>query len=130
MATPANITVNDREATPVAHVFVPQGGGPGFYSFYETASVPVGRNKLTYTWQERNGKFKIRQLVAMPVVSTEVVNGISRPKIERFSYAETIFTFDQFSTLQERKNLVGINANLQAASQTLVDSVLTGLQWL
>lgn len=123
-----NITLTDREGTPVSHVFVPMDKDTGYYSFVEANSVPIGQNKLAVAWKEVNGKRKLRLIVTVPVVVTEVVNGVSRPKLERTAYADLNLTFDNTSTLQERKNIVGMMEKALASTQTLLDATLTQLQ--
>lgn len=128
MAQATSITVNDRESTPVAHVFAPRQIAPGTAVFVEGGTVPIGERKLTIYNRNANGKYRVRIRLEAPTLVTETVNGVNVPKVPRTCYAEVNFTFDETSSLQERKNCVGMFANALAASQTMVDSTITGLE--
>jgi len=123
------ITANDRESTPVTHSFSPDGEENGVFRFVETDGVPVGDNVLTVSKNVTPAqKRKLRVRLAMPVTVTETVNGVDSPKIVRTAYADFAFTFDKESTLQERKNLVGLMAGLLASSEPSMNEVLTELK--
>lgn len=128
MGQAATITVNDRETTPLAHAFAPRVVSSDLAQFVESASVPIGERKLTIGSRKAGGKYRIRLKLENPTLVTEVVNGVNVPKVPRTAYADVTFTFDETHSLQERKNTVGMFANALAASQTLVDSTLTGLE--
>lgn len=129
MAQRATITVNDREATPVARTFVPQGDSSnGAAVFCETNSVKIGERRLLISSWETPSFYKVRVRMESPILVTEVVNGVSMPKVARVSYTDTTHSFAKDSTLQERKNHVGIVTNAQLAAQTMVDATVTGLE--
>lgn len=130
MPQATSIVVNDRESTPVAHTFVPQGIQGQVAQFAEAASVPIGQSRLTVSWRKAANRFKVRLLFVVPVVVTETINSVDRPSVARTSFAEVNLTFDETSTLQERKNTVGMLANVLAASQTEVNAVVTQLEGL
>jgi len=125
----ATITVNDREATPVAHSFTPRMENAGTFEWRESNGVPIGDGKFTLSLrQNENGNYKARIRLEMPVVVNETINGVTVPKVERMSMADVMFTFSERSTTQERKNTVGLLANALAASQAQINSVLTDLE--
>lgn len=127
MASRASFTVNDRAATPVAHTFTPQGTSD-LPVFIEAGSVPIG-NKVVVIKQRRSGtKYKVNVLFKNPVLVTEVINGVNVPKVQRSAYAELNLTFEETSSLQERKDTVGMFANMLASTQTMLDSTFTGLE--
>lgn len=122
------ITVNDRETTPVAHTFIPSRSLPeGVSVFLRSGDSPSGREKLTISLRSAEEKSKVRIVFAIPTVVDETINGIVRKSVLRTAYADLTLTYDNLSTLQERKNLVGMLANLLASSQTAVDGVVTQL---
>lgn len=127
MAQIASLVINDREATPVAHTYVRNEVSGNAASFFEAAATLGGRAKLSVTWKQTDTKYKCRLILSKPVLVTEVINGISRNKIDRINYGAAEFTFDGASTLQERKNVVGLLANALLASQTGLDDTLTGM---
>lgn len=120
MPAAAPIVVNDRKATPVAHTFAPRGIQPGSALFVETASVPIGEATLTIRTRISAEKYHARLTMAVPVLVTETINGVSVPKVHRVSMADVNFRFENTSTLQERQDIVGMFANALAASQTVV----------
>jgi len=128
MAQAASIVVNDRESTPVAHTYAPRSITPDLATFVETGTVPIGERKLTLSSRKSGSNYRVRVKLVSPVLVNETINGVSVPTVPRVSYADVTFTFADTSTLQERKNLVGMFANALAASQTVVDGTVTGLE--
>lgn len=128
MAQAASITVNDRETTPVAHIFAPRAIQPGQATFVEPNSVPVGERTLTIRNRKSGSRYYQRITLAVPTLVMETINGVQVPNVPRVAFIDCNFRFDDTSTLQERKNVVGMFANALAAGQTVVDSTLTGLE--
>lgn len=120
-------TVNDRASTPVAHTFVPRTKEPQ-PTWCEPGISPAGERKFTVTSRKSGNKHRITLRMSNPTVVTEVINGVSVPKVSRVQYAETTFTFTADSLLQERKDTVGMHANSMGATIAQVDSVLTALE--
>lgn len=127
MPAATSIVVNDRETTPVAHTFSYGGTDPkGVSQFVNSnAGTIVGREKVTVSSRNSNGKLRVKLVLTDPVVVTEVVNSVDVPRVARNGYAELVLTFDEMSTLQERKNVVGMLENMLKTSQTALDAVLT-----
>jgi hypothetical protein len=123
------ITVNDREDTPVAHTYTPGAPSKGVYEFVNSDGVPIGDEKLTVSISPTgNGNIRTRIRMMDPIVVTETINGVDRPKVERTAYASLEFTFSDRSSKQERENLVGKLANALSESQTFMMSVCTDLE--
>lgn len=123
MAQATSITVNDRETTPVAHTFVPRKGANGM-DFVRAASVPIGNETISYKFRQSGGRLRTRISLAVPTLVSEVINSVTVPKVPRVAFISCDFIFDETSTVQERKNAVGMFYNLLASSQTLVDGAL------
>jgi len=129
MAQAANITVNDRETTPVAHTFAPREVTTGMALFAEAASVPKGERQLSIRWRKgEKGSFYHRVVLTVPVLVNETINGVAVPTVPRVSLIDCTFRFDETSTEQERANTVGMFANALAASQTVVNSTIVKLE--
>lgn len=128
MAQAASITVNDRESTPVAHIFAPRAIVPGAATFVESGTVPIGEKTLIVRHRKSGTRFHTRITLAVPTLVTETINGVSVPKVPRTAFLDLNIRFDDTSTLQERKNAVGMLANALAASQTVIDSTCCGLE--
>jgi len=123
----ALFAVNDRATTPIAHTFAPRSKDP-LPTWCEAGSMPAGERKFTLFTRKSGEKYRITLRLSNPTVVTEVINGVSVPKVARTQYAETTFTFTADSTLQERKDTVGMHANALGASNTQIDSALTALE--
>ena len=128
MPQAASIVVNDRETTPVAHTFAPRSVAPGSATFVEANSVPIGEKQLIIRSQKKGSRYHSRITLSVPTLVTETINGVSVPKVPRTAFVAIDFRFDDTSSLQERKNAVGMIANALAASNTVVDGAVTGLE--
>lgn len=128
MSQAASITVNDRETTPVAHIFAPRMIVPGQATFVESASVPIGEKSLIIRTRKNGSRYYTRVTLAVPVLVMETINGVQVPTVPRVALIDATFRFDDTSSLQERQNAVGMFANALASSQTVVDSTLTKLE--
>lgn len=122
----SNITVNDREDTPVAHIFKPHYEESGVAFFREDAANLVSQNKLTVSSRESGQKVKKRVKLEMPITVTETVNGVDYTRVVDREFADLTLTLSANSEMSSGKNVVGILANLLLAAQTDVDSVIVG----
>lgn len=126
MPNMTSITVNDGEATPVAHIFVPKGiDGKGVARFRASTGVPIADENLAISLRESSGKVRPRISLAVPVVVTETINGVDEPKIDRAGFGDCSFTFSAKSTKAERRNvrILMANAILHANLESVVDDV-------
>jgi hypothetical protein len=124
-----SLTVNDRQATPVAHVFVPRDITDGVATVVESNGVPIGENSISVSLRKTpQGRFKAVLKGRFPIVQTQTVNGIDTPVVVRTANAEITFNFDGSSTLQERKDVVGMVYNSLASSATLTNDLITKLE--
>lgn len=128
MAQASTITVNDREATPVAHTFAPRAIVPGNALFVESNAVPIGERTLTIRTTKTGNRYHTKLILACPSLVMETINGVSVPKVPRTALVELHARFDDTSTEQERKNAIGMMANALAASQTMLNASLTQLE--
>ncbi|DAD50249.1 TPA_asm: coat protein [ssRNA phage Gephyllon.3_12] len=128
MSSRTNLVVNDRAATPVAHTYTPDGDDTnGVHVFSEKTSVPAGNPRFTAVLKQSSGKYRPSLRLAIPVVQTQIINGVSSPVVVRTAFAEVSFTFDSLSTSQERADCVGLMANALATSQTQVNDMVVNL---
>lgn len=124
-----NLVLTDRAATPVNHTFTPLDIKDGIGAVVETTGVPIGNNKFTIGLSKTaGGKYRATANLTVPIVVNETVNGVSRPAIARTGYAKVEFTFDESSSEQERKDLVGMLASSLDASKALVNDTIVKLQ--
>jgi hypothetical protein len=128
MAQITSFSVDDRESTPVSHTFSPAGFAQGnsVALFREAADTPHGDIKFSVGWRSTGANRKVRVKLEVPVVVTETINGVDKPEVIRKSYVDCVFTFDQYSTQQERDNAVGMFANALDSSITVIDDTVAG----
>jgi len=95
----------------------------------ESSGVPVGNNRFSISLRKTStGKYKVQMNLTLPIVQNETINGVVTPKVVRTGYAECTFTIDQTSTLQERKDLVGLLYSSLDPAKVLVNDTVTNLQ--
>lgn len=121
------ISLNDRETTPVAHAFVPSTvtDGVGVVSRYN--GVLLGEETLSVSSRRASGKLRAKIVLRVPVVQNETINGIVKPNIVRTGFVAIDFVFDESSTEQERKNLIGMIQDALTPAKLLVnDAIVKG----
>lgn len=119
------ITLDDRESTPVTHSFEPNGRENGVAIFATREGTLDGANRLTMAARSTAARARCDLRLSMPVVVTETVNGVADNKIARTNRATVQFDFARNSTLQERKNLIGLIEKALSVSETDIDTFLT-----
>jgi len=120
-----NLVLTDRQTTPVAHTFVPQTvTKEGVAIVNEITGAAVGDPRYTISTRRASGKMKSRVTFHVPVVQTETINGISKPKVVREGVIDATFTFSMESTEAERNNAIGMFADSMGVSKTLVNDTL------
>lgn len=128
MAQRANLVIKDRASTPVDHTFSPDGDDAnGVHVFSEKTGVPAGNPRFTASLRQSNGKYRPTLKLAVPVVQTQTINGVSSPVVVRVAHVELSATFDALSSTQERADAVGLMYNSMAAAQTQVNDLLVNL---
>lgn len=124
-----NLVLTDRASTPVNHTFTPLDIQNGVGAVVESTGVPIGNNKFTIGLSKSaSNRYKATANLTVPIVVNETINGVTRPAIARTGYAQVTFTFDESSSEQERKDLVGMLASSLDASKALVNDTIVKLQ--
>lgn len=126
MPTMSNVVLADRETTPVNHTFVPNFAPNGvLYMRNRVSGVPIADEVLSISSRVSGKRMKDKFVLTLPVVQTQVINGVSSPVLLRRNTLDMTFTFDELSTDQERKNLMGMAyALLGTAQSQIVDIVV------
>lgn len=126
MPTLQSVVLTDRAATPVNHTLTPSGRVPstGVATVSKSDGTLIGEKKLSISTRRSGGKSKTRLLLTLPTVATEVINGVSNPKVLRTAYVDVTFTFDQYATEQERKDAVGMIQSAFDPSKVLVNDTI------
>jgi len=124
-----SLVLTDRAATPIDHTFVPLTIANGLAVVVESTGVPIGNNSVKVALnQTPTGRYKGVVKLVFPIVQTQTINGVDTPVVVRTSYVNMDFTFDATSTLQERKDVVGMTASALGASKVLINDTLTKLE--
>jgi len=128
MSARGNIVINDRATTPVAHTYTPDGDDKNRVHLYsEKGSVPAGNARFSTSLTQSGGRYRGRLKLAIPVVQTQTINGVSSPVVVRTGYVEVTTSFDSLSSTQERADAIGLMTNSLSASQTQVNDFLVNL---
>lgn len=123
-----SVVLTDRMPTPVNHTFLPRDIQNGVATVVSSTGVVVAEKRLTLSLRRTGTKIKGRMIIAVPETQNQEVNGIVSPVAVRTAIADVQFTFDNGSTTQERKNLIGFLASALDASKTLVNDTFVELQ--
>jgi len=123
-----SISILDRAATPVAHVFQPRDVSGGVGLVVNSTGVSVGEERLTVSMRKAASKFRGKLSLAIPVVVNETINGVTRPSVVRTAYANIEVTFDETSSTQERTNIIGMLADALNPSKPLVHKCFVELE--
>lgn len=129
MAARANLVINDRTTpTPVAHTYTPDGDDQsGVHIFSEKGVVPAGNPLFTIALRNTGGRYRASIKLKVPVVQTQIINGVSSPVIVRYAEVNFQTSFDPLSTEQERADAVGLLANALAPAQTQINDLVVKL---
>lgn len=129
MAARGNLVVNDRTTpTPVAHTFTPDGDDTnGVHVYSEKTGVAAGNPRFTVGLRQSNGKFRPSARLAVPIVQTQTINGVSSPTVVRVAHVNFDCVFDGLSSPQERADAIGQMVNALATSQTQINDLFVNL---
>jgi hypothetical protein len=131
MSAQANLSINDGQATPVAHTFSARGADMKMALWTDVSGgIGIGMGKITLSnvqSNSSNGSYKVEARVTIPVM--EVISGADGgytpvPKVAFNLFGKAEFVVPNRASLQNRKDLLAYVKNLLAAtvmSDTVVD---------
>lgn len=120
-----NVVLTDRTpTTPVNLTFVPRDITAGVGEVVNNAGTPIGEKRLTVSMKQTGKRFKGEVRLTLPVVVSEVINGVTAPKIVRTGYVNLSTSFDETSTEQERNDAIGLMASALATGKVLINDAL------
>jgi len=124
-----NLVLTDRAATPVNHTFTPDSLENNVGRVVESSGVKAGDSAFTVSSRKTaNGNYRATLKLAIPKVEAGVVNGITVNQVTRTAIASVEFSFSKDSTLQERKDAVGMLQSSLDASKVLVNNAVINLE--
>lgn len=124
-----NLVLKDRASPAVDHTFTPRDVVSNVGTVESSSGMKVGDKTFSISVRKTaNGRYKATIKFVVPVVASEVINGVTMPKVINTAYVDTTFTFDQTSTTEQRDNVVGMFASAFESSKTLVNDAVVGLQ--
>lgn len=127
-----NLVLTDRATTPVNFTFTPAGIDPrtGVATVVHSDGTLIGEKRFSiHARKVSNGaKWRVNLQLAVPVVQTQTINGVSTPVVVRTSYAKVEFTFDSESSTQERKDVEGMLYSALATGKVLVEDAVVSAQ--
>lgn len=107
----ANLTINDGQATPVAHTFSVQSTTGQKATWADRSpTIPAGYRIISHEIAEPNGNRTVHKVTMgfmCPVVAT--VNGVDT--VVRYDSAQLVLNCHPEGTLQNRKDLLAYVAN-------------------
>ena len=110
----ATLTINDGNATPVAHTFAPQSTTGARAQWADRSpTIPAGFRTISHELAEPNGNRTVNKVTmgfVCPVVAT--VDGSDT--VVRYNSGQLVLNIHPQSTLQERKDLYAYMANSMA----------------
>lgn len=118
MPQAATITINDGATTPVAHALTPMGnlgGDKNVFVFQEQGSTLEGNLRVEIEVRPVTAQAKTRReriKLVQPRVVTQTVNGVNTSVVLNEDLASVDYVVSKGSTVQERKNLRVLLANL------------------
>lgn len=117
MSARTTLILTDRAATPVAHNFQPDGDDAnGVHLYSERNGVLAGRPSFSASMKKSSGKVRHELRLAVPVVQTQTINGVSTPVVVRTAYMTVSTSFADVSLGQERTDVVGMMASALSAT--------------
>lgn len=124
-----SLVLTDRTpVTPVNRTFVPRDIADGVGMVVNTASTPIGSDRVSISSKKASTRYKGELRLVCPIVQTETINGVSRPVVVRTAYVTVSTSFDETSTEQERTDAIGMVANALGTSKVLIHDALVLLQ--
>lgn len=117
-----NLVLKDRTSgTPVDHTFVPRTVKDGIGTVVESSGLAITESKFSISSRSTaGGRYKVEQKLQVPIVVTQMVNGVSQQVVVGYNYASVSFDFDPLSDSAMRDNVQGMIADAQGVTKALV----------
>lgn len=124
-----SLVLTDRATTPVNHTFTPDNVSDGIGTVVETTGVAIGNNTITVSSKKTTGgRRKAVVRGTFPIVVNQTINGVTTAVVDRMTTVTFEFLFAPNSTLQERKDAVGMMQSALDSSKTLINDAVVNQQ--
>lgn len=124
------LVITDRQATPVNRTLNPSGSaGPGIgvVALADASGAAVTERRFSIGQRRSSDRVRTTMKYQVPAIVTEVINGVSTPKVMRVAYVDMTFNFHNTHTEAERNDITGEVASMLSPSKVLVnDTVVKG----
>lgn len=128
MAARTNLVLKDRAGTPVSHTFTPDGDDTnGVHVWSEKSGVPAGNAQYTARLSISGNRYRPTLKLKVPVVQTQIINGVSNPVVVRYAEVNFQASFDSLSSAQERADCIGMFADSLLAAQAQINDMIVNL---
>ena len=129
MSARTTLVLTDRAATPVNHNFVPDGDDAnGVHLYTEQNGVLAGRPTFSASMKKSSGKVRHELRLAVPIVQTQTINGVSTPVVVRTSYVTVSTSFADTSFVQERSDAIGMMVSALLPATTQINNLLANCE--
>lgn len=121
-----SLVLTDRQSTPVNYTLLPVGEKDGFatVAVADASGAMITERRFSIGLRRTTDRIRSTVKFKVPVVATEVINGVSSPKVIREAFVDATFTFASTSTEAERNDVVGMFASALATTKPLVHETL------
>lgn len=121
-----NLVITDRQGAPVSVTLTPDGEKDGFYTVAAADASGVGISKKRLSLLRRVSGNRIRTIEkwAFPTMVTEVINGVSVPKVARTAYVDIVWNFDSTHLESERRDVIGYVHSAHNVGKTLTEDTI------
>lgn len=130
MPTLQSLVVTDRKATPVNYTLLPvsREGDVGVVAAADASGASITEVRMSVSHRRTPTRLRSTLKLRVPVIVTEVINGVSTPKLMREAFADVVFSFSKDSLESERNDVVGMLASALGTSKVLVNDTVVKAQ--
>lgn len=103
MSLISSLTVSNGLTPPTNFVFTPKSFDKGVVTLRNLGTTLLEERKITYSARETPQAYIGDVRIALPIVVTDVINGVSVPRVDRVEGGSVNLRFTRKSTVDDRK---------------------------
>lgn len=121
-----NLVITDRQGTPASITLTPDGEKDGFYTVAaaDASGVGISKKRLSLSRRVSGNRIRTTEKWAFPIMVTEVINGVSVPKVARTAYVDIVWNFDSTHLETERRDVIGYIYSAHAVGKALTEDTI------